>query len=401
MSLKEKEMLRALLSERIEQEVNELTGNACGLFPGNACGLFPGNACSDTEQRHNFSAKYCRRRMRLLKRAASGGFSRRMRSVSGRTRRVSGNKRSVSRSIIIAAAVITVLLFGIACIKIFRVPGFFGVEYKDNTRLFAQSTEGAPETLEVAYNAEIPQGYLFREYSCSQWSREIYYEAADTEAAFIFKQTVKSNFDVHQDNEHSTIEQCSVGGAPGVLVENDLGSSLIWDCGDYILTVEADGFSGQELMRYAESAAPGEWFSLSFDTAQSTSSGLSGERRFTVPQGYTISGREINGGDVITDLQGERQITLRQQEFSGGVFSLPNMEKREYQVRRISLDGTEGYLFWWYAEKYYSVVWQNGGQLYELSVPSDPPLTEQGYMDMSADEDYVISVAAEIAGSMW
>lgn len=145
-------------------------------------------------------------------------------------------------------AVIIVLLLFLALITgavlIFRLPGFHGTVYPDNTQMFADD-DTAPATIEQMYYLEaLPDNYILRESMGNTGSKLIsnVYSDKNNGDSLIFEQYAKKRYKAHFDNEHCVIEALETDELTGFIWKpKDLNEhhyiTIVWDTGDYVLSL--------------------------------------------------------------------------------------------------------------------------------------------------------------------
>lgn len=131
----------------------------------------------------------------------------------------------------------------------------------------AADAADAPEYLEDYYTITyIPEGFVFssEDSIIDETSNDRKYysdyvdEIKERELEFEFCQTEKQIYRVYIDNERSTHTKVTVNGHPGVYVnfprdDERFRGILIWDNGDYILSIGGD-LDKNELLNIAKSA---------------------------------------------------------------------------------------------------------------------------------------------------
>ncbi len=122
------------------------------------------------------------------------------------------------------------------------INGFLKREFSDNTQLFAVNIdENCPDSIEEQYGLSVlPEGYeLCEVYPSGDNVMKIYKNNFGQE--LIFGQYVKSEFDLHVDNEHGEIIETEICGYKAVYIETEREeikeTFLIWDSKNYVLTL--------------------------------------------------------------------------------------------------------------------------------------------------------------------
>lgn len=165
---------------------------------------------------------------------------------------------SFGKRLVFVAIIIVSLAFLTGAVVMYVVPGFKGVVYPDNMHLFAVDTTGGEDEIKYAYDfPEAPEGFKLLEKQVSPFHTFIYYcetdfseeDPAAHNKSIVISQSIKSNYDVHLDNERHNFVEKTVNGHNALYMygyykdyasgENRVSSILIWDNGDYIIEISA------------------------------------------------------------------------------------------------------------------------------------------------------------------
>lgn len=126
---------------------------------------------------------------------------------------------------------------------IFRLPGFYGKVYPDNTQMFAYDNN-APTTIEQIYYLEgLPDNYILTESEDFVGEKLCYvYLDQNTGDSLIFEQYTKKRYHVHFDNKNNEIVPADINGFNGFIWKAKAHNknpyiTIVWDTGDYILSL--------------------------------------------------------------------------------------------------------------------------------------------------------------------
>lgn len=321
---------------------------------------------------HVFSPEYDRKRQRIIRRASRGG---------GRVR--------YSRLVIAAAAAAACgLIF--AGVRVFRVPGFAGVQHSGSTRFSVEPSEDSQASGMEYYGVDIPDGMTLESVSVVP-EVSTFFSWSDDSRYLVFTQNISSSFNPSIDNEHSEYVECTVDGHNGFMVKWDHGAMLMWDIGGSVLGLNGSGFTDDELMKVAAGARPIEGFTLEFDSTGAEFR----EHPFSL-EGFSVAGRSQSGGVTETLLTGCRDLRVRQcapEDYS------PLQDLDCFEMTRVTVCDVDCWLVRWINDDMYAVVWEQDGCVTEMSTPSDPPQID-GVFDISADEESILSLAGKLMDSI-
>lgn len=182
----------------------------------------------DSYGKHTFTQKHDKKMKKLIDRQSKPYFK--LISTAGR------------RAACVAAAII---LFSASALSVKAVrEAFFDFImriFSDHNEITIQSEtdSGYPAVIENEYYiSAIPEGFEQMQYMETDRSISIYYED-DNGNYILFTQTVKSQYTDYFDNENSVsfyTEQDN-DGQEYMIIESEYDVTLIWDNGEYILTL--------------------------------------------------------------------------------------------------------------------------------------------------------------------
>lgn len=138
---------------------------------------------------------------------------------------------------------------------------FRGAVYSDNAKLFNFNLEDCPAEIEEKYYLpDIPEEYEVLLKTSCPLDEYIYYMDNKTGKYIAFGQYVKDksiSFNFDFDTEKGEMTEADINGHKGILLdfssEGQDYAYLIWDCGDYILTIDSN-LAKEELLNLAKSA---------------------------------------------------------------------------------------------------------------------------------------------------
>lgn len=165
---------------------------------------------------------------------------------------------SFRKRLVFAVITIVCLVFITGSVVMYVIPGFKGVVHPDNLHLFAIDVTGGEEEIKYVYDfPEAPEGFMLHEKQVSPFHTFIYYCETDFSEdnptlhnkIIVLSQSIKSNYDIHLDNERHKFVKKTVNGHNALYMygyyksdisgEDRVGAILIWDNGDYILEINA------------------------------------------------------------------------------------------------------------------------------------------------------------------
>jgi len=205
----------------------------------------------DNPSHHFFSFRHRREIRKILRRYAKSTY---FKSQSEK-RRIPLQRRLLIVAVIIFLAVIT------GAVIVFRVAGFSGTVYTDNTHMFALNDRNAPKVVEELYYLDLPSSYnLTEEYgNIGDGSICRIYINNENGNTITFFQYTKCNYDVHFDNEHSEFFELKINGYNGFIWQPKNAEdketrlrAMVWDNGNYIFEVSGKT-NKDELVNLAKS----------------------------------------------------------------------------------------------------------------------------------------------------
>lgn len=126
------------------------------------------------------------------------------------------------------------------------------------------SMEGAKRFIEYEYYIpEIPEGFYLEQYDGCKFDITFSYVSYDEKKLLFFSQYTKYGALYHDNELWDSIEDVMVGDKYGTLIVAGNVVDLIWDNGDYILSISGM-LSVEETMRLAESVQCRDTFSEGF-----------------------------------------------------------------------------------------------------------------------------------------
>lgn len=322
------------------------------------------------EPPHTFSRKYDRKKQRLL-------------------RSLNGKKRRFMRPAIIIAAACLMITVAVAGSGVFHSNGFTGVGTDDHYQLHFDDTEGAPENITQLYKPTVPEGFSLSHYALSHFS--LYYSWNGDGKTIVFDQSPKKDFGGHYFGfKPEAREECTVNGHDGILLNDEL-MIVIWDNGDYIMELSTTCMTKEETLNIAESVAPCEPIYPTFSEGAHPNT----LEKIYLPQldGFAAEA-DHTAQSAITKFSGRRELTLYQYTVEGYT---PVHDMSEFFVDYNEVNGVNLCVFQWYNPNEYSVLWEYGGYVFELSSPECREFTnENGGYNITEDENDLMDLAMEI-----
>ena len=159
-------------------------------------------------------------------------------------------KKKRPSALIIAIIVSAMLTITASAIVIYGF-GFEG--HPTHTIVFSENVENAPIIIRQVYTIDAPpDGYTEAERYEGVAIVTVRYTSENNNESLHFQQFVKPTFRPHINTEGYEIIETDVNGHSGFYVENEEHMLLIWDQGDYILSLIGN-FSKDELIEIAKS----------------------------------------------------------------------------------------------------------------------------------------------------
>lgn len=136
---------------------------------------------------------------------------------------------------------------------------------KEDFRLEPVNMESAKEFIEYEYYIpDIPDEFYLEKYDSNKFDITFSYVSHDEKKLLFFKQCTKNGSLYHDNELWDGMEDIMVGDKYGTLIVTGDVIDLIWDNGDYILSVSGM-LSVDEAMRLAESVQRRDTFSEGFE----------------------------------------------------------------------------------------------------------------------------------------
>jgi len=136
---------------------------------------------------------------------------------------------------------------------------FFTETFSTHTAVQSADTAEAPETIEVVYTIDVPEGFetVFEE-QADEVTQFMVHEYEKDDKYIIFSQYSKKSFNVMVDTENQTMEYISVNGNEGYIIRlDDVSFYISWDNGDYIFDIEGN-IGKNQLIEIAETVKKAE-----------------------------------------------------------------------------------------------------------------------------------------------
>ena len=169
----------------------------------------------------------------------------------------SSEVKRFNRRFAVAFTIIVILAaMSVTAVAVMLIKGFIQKEHHDNVQLFAENIGNSPRTIEEVYCLpELPQNYVLYDGGITAESATSIYINNENGCTLMLRQTVKSEFDYHYNNEGFELEAIGVNGFDGVFIDlsDDIQNSslIIWDNGDYIIELLCD-LSKNDTLNLAE-----------------------------------------------------------------------------------------------------------------------------------------------------
>lgn len=185
----------------------------------------------------------------------------RLNSVAGQLPSVSEQKFVLTpRRVLLLVMIIFLAALSGCSVHYIVSNSFRGAVYRNNnTKLFPIDIEDCPAEIEEKYYLpDIPEEYKVFQHVSSPYGEYIYYTNNKTGKTIAFGQYVKEkSMSFNFDTEEGEMTEADINGHKGILL--DLSGQrqdyacLIWDNGDYVLTLDSN-LAKEELLNLAKSA---------------------------------------------------------------------------------------------------------------------------------------------------
>lgn len=174
---------------------------------------------------HTFSKRFERRMQRLIQREKSFYFP-----------LVRTPLRRVITILVTALVAISVMAMSVSAIRN-AVIGFISDVFDTHTKVYVDSALQAPETLEELYEiTELPEGFELEWMDITDSRNESVYTNGNS--YIFFTQHTKWNYTANYNTENDDMQQVTVNGNNGFIIERGDEYNLIWDDGDYVFLIE-------------------------------------------------------------------------------------------------------------------------------------------------------------------
>ena len=113
---------------------------------------------------------------------------------------------------------------------------FFTETFRTHTAVQSADTAEAPETIEVVYTIDVPEGFEAEDSFVSDIFCNTTY--INNNKHIYFSQNIKSEYDVNVNTEDRTMEYVEINGGDGIIV--DIGNNeayISWDNGEYVFEI--------------------------------------------------------------------------------------------------------------------------------------------------------------------
>jgi hypothetical protein len=188
---------------------------------------------------HRFSLQFERK----MKRLAGGGAPK---------------KLTVRRLFVCVTAAIIAAALAASSVSAVRdfFKRFFTETFSTHTAVQSADTAEAPETIEVVYTIDVPEGFETEDAFMSDIFCNTTY--VNNNKHIYFSQNVKSAFDVNVNTEDHTMEYVEINGCDGFIVDIGIDEAyILWDNGEYVFEMLGN-IGKSELISVAETVQKAE-----------------------------------------------------------------------------------------------------------------------------------------------
>lgn len=118
---------------------------------------------------------------------------------------------------------------------------FFTETFSTHTAVQSADTAEAPETIEVVYTIDVPEGFETEDAFMSDIFCNTVYRNKENNEYIIFNQNIRSAFDIYVNTENQTMEYVEINGCDGFIVDIGIDEAYIsWDNGEYVFEISGN-----------------------------------------------------------------------------------------------------------------------------------------------------------------
>lgn len=118
---------------------------------------------------------------------------------------------------------------------------FFTETFSTHTAVQSADTAEAPETIEVVYTIDVPEGFETEDEFMSDIFCNTVYRNKENNEYIIFNQNIRSAFDIYVNTENQTMEYVEINGCDGFIVDIGIDEAYIsWDNGEYVFEISGN-----------------------------------------------------------------------------------------------------------------------------------------------------------------
>lgn len=118
---------------------------------------------------------------------------------------------------------------------------FFTETFSTHTAVQSADTAEAPETIEVVYTIDVPEGFETEDEFVSDIFCNTVYRNKENNEYIIFNQNIRSAFDIYVNTENQTMEYVEINGCDGFIVDIGIDEAYIsWDNGEYVFEISGN-----------------------------------------------------------------------------------------------------------------------------------------------------------------
>lgn len=173
---------------------------------------------------HRFSSQFERK----MKRLAGGGAP---------------GKLTVRRLFVCVTAALIAAVLAASSVGAVRdfFKRFFTETFSTHTAVQSADTAEAPETIEVVYTIDVPEGFETEDEFVSDIFCNTVYRNKENNEYIIFNQNIRSAFDIYVNTENQTMEYVEINGCDGFIVDIGIDEAYIsWDNGEYVFEISGN-----------------------------------------------------------------------------------------------------------------------------------------------------------------
>ncbi len=163
------------------------------------------------------------------------------------------------RAVIVLVAILILLLSTLSVGAVREAISKFFVTHFSNHAVVDfdenyDTSKTCPETIETVYGIDVPEGFEPLDSSITDNDVTFIY-LRDDYAQIAFVQSLKKDYKMYTDNEHSTQSHETIDGQEYLINKDEINQSyaFIWDNGEYVFHLRTSNLSKEETLKICQS----------------------------------------------------------------------------------------------------------------------------------------------------